>query len=39
MNEVLVCGQKREVMTDAKLGKQSIDRSDLNAATAACRAQ
>jgi hypothetical protein len=34
MNEVLVCGQKREVMTDAKLGKQGIDRSDLNTAPA-----
>jgi hypothetical protein len=38
MNEVLVCGQKREVMTDAKLGKQSIDRSDLNTASATSRA-
>jgi len=26
-------------MADAQLGEQGIDRSDLNAATAACRAQ
>jgi len=37
MNEVLVCGQKREAMTDAKVGEHGIDRSDLNAAAATRR--
>jgi hypothetical protein len=39
VREVLVGGQKSQVMADAKLGEQGINRSDLNAAAAARRAQ
>jgi len=30
VNEVLICAQKNEVMPDAKLRNQSVDRSDLH---------
>lgn len=39
MDEVLVRGQKRKVMTNAKLGEQGIDRPDLNTGPATRRAQ
>ena len=34
VNEVLICAQKNEVMPDAKLRNQSVDRSDLHTRSA-----